>query len=93
MDGGRPLTTNAGSPTGSASSGSRTTPGPTPARCCRTRPARSAGRLVFERGLLPGWLQGLVDFGIYRQEELPADRPPVVGLFGGYFYINLSHCG
>ena len=48
--------------------------------------------LVFERGLLPGWLQGMVDFGIYRQGELPSDRPPVAGLFGGYFYINLSHC-
>lgn len=48
--------------------------------------------LVFERGLLPGWLQGMVDFGIYRQGELPTDRPPVAGLFGGYFYINLSHC-
>jgi pyruvate,water dikinase len=48
--------------------------------------------LVFERGLLPGWLQGLVDFGIYRQGELPTEHPPVAGLFGGYFYINLSHC-
>ena len=33
--------------------------------------------LVFERGLLPGWLQGMVDFGIYRQGELPSDRPRV----------------
>ena len=48
--------------------------------------------LVFEEGLLPGWLRGLVDFGIYRDGELPMDRPPVAGLFGGYFYINLSHC-
>jgi rifampicin phosphotransferase len=48
--------------------------------------------LVFEKGLLPGWLRGLVDFGIYRDGELPMDRPPVAGLFGGYFYINLSHC-
>jgi rifampicin phosphotransferase len=48
--------------------------------------------LVFERGLLPGWLRGMVDFGIYRPGELPTDRPPVAGLFGGYFYINLSHC-
>jgi phosphohistidine swiveling domain-containing protein len=48
--------------------------------------------LVFEKGLIPGWLRGLVDFGIYRDGELPADRPPVVGTFGGYFYINLSHC-
>ena len=35
--------------------------------------------LVFEKGLLPGWLRGLVDFGIYREGELPLDRPPVVG--------------
>jgi rifampicin phosphotransferase len=48
--------------------------------------------LVFEQGLLPGWLRGLVDFGIYREGELPMERPPVAGLFGGYFYINLSHC-
>ena len=48
--------------------------------------------LVFEKGLLPGWLRGLVDFGIYREGELPMERPPVTGLFGGYFYINLSHC-
>jgi len=48
--------------------------------------------LVFEQGLLPGWLRGLVEFGIYREGELPMDRPPVAGMFGGYFYINLSHC-
>lgn len=48
--------------------------------------------LVFERGLLPGWLRGLIEFGIYRDGELPMDRPPVAGMFGGYFYINLSHC-
>jgi phosphohistidine swiveling domain-containing protein len=48
--------------------------------------------LVFEKGLLPGWLRGLVEFGIYRDGELPMDRPPVAGMFGGYFYINLSHC-
>lgn len=48
--------------------------------------------LVFEKGLLPGWLRGLVKFGIYREGELDTRRPPVVGSFGGYFYINLSHC-
>jgi pyruvate,water dikinase len=48
--------------------------------------------LVFEKGLLPGWLRGLVEFGIYREGELSMQRPPVAGLFGGYFYINLSHC-
>ena len=48
--------------------------------------------LVFEQGLIPGWLRGLVEFGIYRDGELDRERPPVVGSFGGYFYINLSHC-
>jgi pyruvate,water dikinase len=48
--------------------------------------------LVFEKGLLPGWLRGMVEFGIYREGELDMARPPVVGTFGGYFYINLSHC-
>ena len=48
--------------------------------------------LVFEKGLLPGWLRGMVGFGIYREGELDMRRPPVVGTFGGYFYINLSHC-
>ena len=48
--------------------------------------------LVFEQGLLPGWLRGMVEFGIYREGELDMVHPPVVGSFGGYFYINLSHC-
>ncbi|WP_460606863.1 PEP-utilizing enzyme [Jatrophihabitans fulvus] len=48
--------------------------------------------LVFEKGLLPGWLRGLVEFGVYREGELPMEKPPVVGTAGGYFYINLSHC-
>ena len=47
--------------------------------------------LVFEEGLLKGWLRGFVEFGVYAQGELPDDPPPVAGLFGGYFYLNLSH--
>ncbi|WP_448624224.1 PEP-utilizing enzyme [Geodermatophilus sp. URMC 64] len=47
--------------------------------------------LVFEQGLLKGWLRGFVDFGVYAEGELPEDPPPVAGLFGGYFYLNLSH--
>lgn len=47
--------------------------------------------LVFEQGLLKGWLRGFVEFGIYADGELPDDPPPVAGLFGGYFYLNLSH--
>lgn len=47
--------------------------------------------LVFEAGLLKGWRRGFVDFGAYRDEELDTEKPEVAGLFGGYFYINLSH--
>ena len=47
--------------------------------------------LVFEQGLLKGWLRGFVEFGVYSDGELPSDPPPVAGLFGGYFYLNLSH--
>jgi rifampicin phosphotransferase len=47
--------------------------------------------LVFEQGLLIGWLRGFVEFGVYAEGELPDDPPPVAGLFGGYFYLNLSH--
>jgi rifampicin phosphotransferase len=47
--------------------------------------------LVFEQGLLKGWLKGFIDFGVYAEGELPENPPPVAGLFGGYFYLNLSH--
>jgi len=47
--------------------------------------------LVFEEGLLPGWLRGFEEFGVYKPGELSKVKPPVVGVFGGYFYLNLSH--
>ena len=48
--------------------------------------------LVFEEGLLPGWYRGFVEFGIYGPEEFNTPpRIPMVGIFGGYFYLNLSH--
>ena len=47
--------------------------------------------LVFERGLLPGWFRGFVEFGIYAEGEMRPPKYPVVGVFGGYFYLNLSH--
>jgi pyruvate,water dikinase len=48
--------------------------------------------LVFEKGLLPGWYRGFVEFGIYGPEEFNTPpRIPMVGIFGGYFYLNLSH--
>ncbi len=46
--------------------------------------------LVWGRGL-HGWRNGFVGFGIYREEEVTGPRPPFVGMFGGYFYLNLSH--
>ncbi len=47
--------------------------------------------LVFEEGLLPGWFRGFVDFGIYAPDEMTGPKWAVVGVFGGYFYLNLSH--
>jgi phosphohistidine swiveling domain-containing protein len=47
--------------------------------------------LVFEEGLLPGWLRGFEEFGVYAPGELSKVKTPVVGIFGGYFYLNLSH--
>ncbi|MCX4854514.1 PEP-utilizing enzyme [Streptomyces canus] len=46
--------------------------------------------LVWGRGL-QGWRRGFLDFSIYREEEVAGTRPPFVGIFGGYFYLNLSH--
>ncbi|NGO06374.1 hypothetical protein G5C60_01420 [Streptomyces sp. HC44] len=46
--------------------------------------------LVWGRGL-QGWRRGFVEFGIYRGDEITGPRPPFVGIFGGYFYLNLSH--
>ncbi|MEV0227247.1 PEP-utilizing enzyme [Streptomyces sp. NPDC050704] len=46
--------------------------------------------LVWGRGL-QGWRRGFVGFGIYHEEEVAGPRPPFVGMFGGYFYLNLSH--
>lgn len=48
--------------------------------------------LVFEKGLLPGWYRGFVEFGIYGPDEFNTPpKIPMVGIFGGYFYLNLSH--
>ena len=48
--------------------------------------------LVFEEGLLPGWYRGFVEFGIYGEDEFNTPpKIPMVGIFGGYFYLNLSH--
>ncbi|MFI2034949.1 PEP-utilizing enzyme [Streptomyces bottropensis] len=46
--------------------------------------------LVWGRGL-HGWRKGFVGFGIYHEEEVTGPWPPFAGMFGGYFYLNLSH--
>lgn len=46
--------------------------------------------LAFQRGVLKGWGQGFVDFGVFREDEVRGSTPPFVGSFGGYFYLNLS---
>jgi pyruvate,water dikinase len=50
-----------------------------------------AWTLVWEQGVSPGWARGSVEFGLYRPGELPERQPGFMGLFGGYFYIGLSH--
>jgi rifampicin phosphotransferase len=46
---------------------------------------------VWERGFIPGWVRGMEAMGIYHQGQFPLERPAQLGMFAGYFYINLSH--
>lgn len=46
---------------------------------------------AWEQGFVPGWVRGMELMGIYREGEFPRERPAQLGMFGGYFYINLSH--
>ena len=46
---------------------------------------------AWEHGFVPGWVRGMEQMGIYREGEFPRERPAQLGMFGGYFYINLSH--
>ena len=46
---------------------------------------------AWEQGFVPGWVRGMELMGIYREGEFPQQRPAQLGMFGGYFYINLSH--
>ena len=82
----------AGSPTGTASSACPSTPAPTPARCCPTRPARSAGRWSSRRACCPAGCAGWSTSASTARASCPWTARPSSGLFGGYFYINLSHC-
>lgn len=46
--------------------------------------------LVWEPGVALGWADSNVSVGTMERHELADDRPPVVGSFGGYLYINAS---
>jgi pyruvate,water dikinase len=46
---------------------------------------------VWEKGFVPGWVRGMEDIGIYHQGQFPLEKPAQLGMFAGYFYINLSH--
>ena len=46
---------------------------------------------AWEQGFVPGWVRGMELMGIYPEGEFPRERPAQLAMFGGYFYINLSH--
>lgn len=46
---------------------------------------------VWEQGFVPGWVRGMETMGIYHEGQFPRDKPAQLGMFAGYFYINLSH--
>ena len=46
---------------------------------------------VWEQGFVPGWVRAMEEMGIYRVGQFPREKPAQLGMFAGYFYINLSH--
>ena len=38
----------------------------------------------------PGWRDALVRSGIFTQDEFDPDRNEIIGIFGGYCYLNVS---
>ncbi|HJK98746.1 MAG TPA: PEP-utilizing enzyme [Polyangiaceae bacterium LLY-WYZ-14_1] len=38
----------------------------------------------------PGWQQAFVNLGAFDQDEFPAGEMTVIGVFGGYCYLNVS---
>ncbi len=54
-------------------------------------PASPLGWTLAYVHVLRAWRQGFIDIGVYREDELSIDRPEIAGLFGSYFYLNLSH--
>jgi len=46
--------------------------------------------VVWEPGVVMGWRDCQIDVGTFSEHEMDARRPEVVGLFGGYLFINAS---
>lgn len=38
----------------------------------------------------PGWRDALVRFGAFDLDEFDPDQPEIIGIFGGYCYLNVS---
>ncbi len=41
-------------------------------------------------GAEPGWRDGFVEFGAFDQDEFDPDNLEILGVFGGYCYLNVS---
>lgn len=46
--------------------------------------------VAWEKGILAGWRDSQIHAGTVEENEVDENRPEVVGLFGGYMYINAS---
>jgi len=49
--------------------------------------------LTYELGVIPaeaGWRDAYRRLGILRQDDFSDDRPVIIGLYGGYGYLNVS---
>ena len=51
-------------------------------------------KLGFELGVIPAeraWREAYRDLGIYSEGDFDTDEPIIIGLYGGYCYLNLSY--
>jgi len=51
-------------------------------------------KLGFELGVIPAeraWREAYRDLGIYSDGDFDTDEPIIIGLYGGYCYLNLSY--
>ncbi|MEI7507698.1 MAG: hypothetical protein WCK23_12865, partial [Actinomycetes bacterium] len=46
--------------------------------------------VVWEPGVVMGWRDCQIDVGTFSNHEMDAIHPEVIGLFGGYLFINAS---